>query len=103
MRMIAKGTLRELWESSPAYADSETPLVAWCRHMKKTDYGTPLEVKAQLRTASILRGDRVVFNIGGKKYRVIMAIDYQSQPGFIRFVGTHAQYDQINAETCDEH
>jgi mRNA interferase HigB len=53
----------------------------------------------ELRTASILKGARVVFNIGGNKYRVIMAIDYPRQLGFIRFVGTHAQYDQINAET----
>ncbi|MNY48418.1 mRNA interferase HigB [compost metagenome] len=67
--------------------------------MEKAVYGTPQEVKAELRTASILKGGRVVFNIGGNKYRVIMAIDYQRQLGFIRFVGTHAQYDQINAET----
>jgi mRNA interferase HigB len=99
VRVIEKGKLRELWESSPAYADSETPLVTWCRHIEKTVYGAPLEVKAKLRTASILKGGRVAFNIGGKKHRVIMAIDYQRQPGFIRFVGTHAQYDQINAET----
>ena len=59
MRVIAKGTLREFWESSPAYADSETPLVEGYRHMEKT------EVKAELRTASILKGGRVVFNIGG--------------------------------------
>ena len=67
--------------------------------MEKAVYGTPQEVKAELRTASILKGGRVVFNIGGNKYRVIMAIDYQRQLGFIRFVGTHTQYDQINAET----
>jgi mRNA interferase HigB len=52
-----------------------------------------------LRTASTLKGARVVFNIGGNKYRVVVAIDYLRQLGFIRFVGTHAQYDQINAET----
>ncbi|SDU55022.1 HigB_toxin, RelE-like toxic component of a toxin-antitoxin system [Pseudomonas moraviensis] len=51
------------------------------------------------RLASVLKGARVVFNIGGNKYRVILAIDYQRQLGFIRFVGTNAQYDQINAET----
>ncbi|PMV84601.1 type II toxin-antitoxin system HigB family toxin [Pseudomonas sp. FW306-1C-G01A] len=62
-------------------------------------YRTPQEVKAELRTANILKGCRVVFNIDGNKYRVILAIDYLRQLGFIRFVGTHAQYDQINAET----
>jgi mRNA interferase HigB len=99
VRVIAKGTLREFWDSNPAYFDAETPLVEWYRHMEKAYYRTPQEVKAELRTASILKGGRVVFNIGGNKYRVILAIDYQRQLGFIRFIGTHAQYDQINAET----
>ncbi|MBC3366131.1 type II toxin-antitoxin system HigB family toxin [Pseudomonas sp. SWRI154] len=99
MRIIARGTLREFWESNPAYADSQTPLVEWYRHMEKATYRTPQEIKAELRTASILKAARVVFNIGGNKYRVILAVDYQRQLGFVRFVGTHAQYDQINAET----
>lgn len=99
MRVIARATLRQFWESNPAHADAQTPLVEWCRHMEKALYRTPQEIKAELRTASILKGARVVFNIGGNKYRVILAIDYQRQLGFIRFVGTHAQYDQINAET----
>lgn len=97
MRVIARGTLRIFWESCPAYADSETPLVEWYRHMEKTVSRTPQEVKAELRTASILKGGGV--NIGGNKYRVILANDYQRQLGFLRFVGTHAQYDQIDAET----
>ncbi len=67
--------------------------------MEQAIYPTPQALKAQLRTASILKSGRVVFNVGGNKYRVIMAIDYQRQLGFIRFVGTHAHYDQINAET----
>jgi mRNA interferase HigB len=67
--------------------------------MEKAVYRTPQEVKAELRTASILKGSRVVFNIAGNKYRVILAIDYPRQLGFVRFVGTHAQYDQIDAET----
>lgn len=99
MRIIARGTLRSFWESSPAYADAMTPLVEWYRHMEKATYRTPQEVKAELRTASILKGGRVVFNVGGNKYRVILAVDYERQIGFVRFVGTHAQYDQINAET----
>jgi mRNA interferase HigB len=67
--------------------------------MEKAAYPTPQALKAELGTASILKGSRVVFNVGGNRYRVIMAINYQRQLGFIRFVGTHAQYDQINAET----
>ena len=67
--------------------------------MEKVTYRTPQEVKAELRTASILKGGRVVFNIAGNKYRVVLAIDYERQIAFIRFVGTHAQYDAIDAET----
>lgn len=74
-------------------------LVEWYRHMEKAVYRTAQEVKAELRSASILKGGRVVFNIAGNKYRVILAIDYERQIAFIRFVGTHAQYDHIDAET----
>jgi mRNA interferase HigB len=99
MRLIARAALREFWESHPAYTDSQTPLVEGYRHREKSTFYTPQDLKAELRTASILKGARVVLNIGGNKYRVIMAIDYPRQLGFIRFVGTHVQYDQINAET----
>jgi len=99
MRIIALSTLRIFWESHPGCMDAKTPLVELYRHMEKAVYPTPQALKAELRTASILKGGRVVFNIGGNKYRVIMAINYQRQLAFIRFVGTHAQYDQINAET----
>nr|WP_224791145.1 MULTISPECIES: type II toxin-antitoxin system HigB family toxin [Pseudomonas] len=74
-------------------------MVEWYRHLEKSTYHTPQDLKRVLRTASTLKGARVVFNIGGNKYRVVVAIDYLRQLGFIRFVGTHAQYDQINAET----
>ncbi len=99
MRIIAKGTLRQFWEQHPAHADAMSPLTEWYRHMEKSNYRTPQELKAELRTASVLKGGRVVFNIGGNKYRVILAIDFERQIGFVRFVGTHAQYDAINAET----
>ncbi|MFN3357395.1 MAG: type II toxin-antitoxin system HigB family toxin [Pseudomonas sp.] len=99
MRIIALSTLRTFWDRHPAYIDAKTSLVELYRHMDKATYPTPQALKAELRTASILKSGRVVFNVGGNKYRVIMAIDYQRQLGFIRFVGTHAQYDQINAET----
>lgn len=99
MRIIALSTLRIFWESQPAFADAKTPLVELYRHLEKATYPTPQALKAALRTASILKGGRVVFNVGGNKYRVIMSIDYERQLGFVRFVGTHAQYDPINAET----
>lgn len=98
MRIIARRTLREFWESSPAYADAVSPLTEWYRHMEKAVYATPQALKDELRTASILKGGRVVFNIAGNKYRVIATIDYERQIGWIRFVGTHAQYDKVDAE-----
>ncbi len=99
MRIIALSTLRTCWESHPAYSDAKTPLVELYRHLEKAEYQTPQALKAELRTAGILKAGRVVFNVGGNKYRVIMAIDYLRQLGFIRFIRPHAQYDQINAET----
>lgn len=99
MHTIAKSRLRLFWESSSAYADAEIPLTEWYRHMEKANYLNPQEIKADFGTASILKGGRVVFNIGGNKYRLIVAIDYARQLMFIRFIGTHAQYDKIDAET----
>ncbi|CAI8842338.1 type II toxin-antitoxin system HigB family toxin [Pseudomonas brassicacearum] len=99
MHVISRGTLRAFWESSAAYDDAQTPLVEWYRHMEKATYRTPQDLKAEIRTASILKGGRVVFNIAGNKYRVVLAIDYDRQLAKVRFVGTHGQYDRINAET----
>jgi len=99
VHVIARGTLRAFWESNPGHADSKSPLVEWYRHMEKATYPTPQALKTELRTASILKGGRVVFNIGGNKYRVVLAIDYQRQLAKVRFVGTHAQYDEIDAES----
>jgi mRNA interferase HigB len=98
LRVIARKTLRDFWESSPAYADAVTPLSEWYRHMEKADYRTPQEIKAELRSASILKNCRVVFNVAGNKYRIVLAIDYERQIAYVRFVGTHAQYDDIDPE-----
>jgi mRNA interferase HigB len=98
MRVIAKRTLRQFWESAPQYADAKGPLDAWYAEARKAQWRTPQDIKAQFRHASILKNQRVVFNIGGNKYRLIVAVDYQRQVVFIRFIGTHAQYDTIDAE-----
>lgn len=98
MRVIAKRTLREFWESSPKYADSKGPLEAWHAEALKATWKSPQELKAQFRNASILKNNRVVFNIAGNKYRLIVSIDYLRQAIFIKFIGTHQQYDEINAE-----
>jgi len=99
MRVIAKSTLRAFWESSPGRRDAKGHLEAWHAEALKTHWQTPQEVKAQYRSASILKNGRVVFNIGGNKYRLVVAIDYERQACYVKFVGTHRQYDAIDAET----
>lgn len=99
MHIIAKSRLRLFWDGSSSYLDAKEPLTEWYRHFEKAHYATPQEIKAVFGTTSILKGGRVVFNIGGNKYRLIVAFDFERQLGFIKFVGTHAQYDDIDAET----
>jgi mRNA interferase HigB len=99
MRIIAKRTLREFWESSPKYADAEDPLRAWYRDAKQANWQTPADLKEQYRNASILKNSRTVFNIAGNKYRLVVEINYPLQIIFVRFIGTHQDYDNINAET----
>jgi mRNA interferase HigB len=99
MRVIAKRALREFWQSSPRYADAQGPIEAWHAEISKASWRTPQEVKDQFRSASILKGGRAVFNIAGNKYRLVVAIDYKRQVCFVKFIGTHEQYDRIDAET----
>lgn len=97
MRVIAKRTLREFWES-PQYADAKAPLEAWHSEATKAKWESPQNIKAQFRSASILKGNRVAFNIAGNKYRLIVGIDYSRKVCFVKFIGTHKQCDQIDAE-----
>ena len=99
MRVIAKRTLREFWQGSPQYGDAQGPIEAWHAEAERASWRTPQEVKAQFRSASVLKGGRVVFNIAGNKYRLVVALDYARQACFVQFIGTHAQYDGIDAET----
>ncbi|MCC7262483.1 MAG: type II toxin-antitoxin system HigB family toxin [Candidatus Latescibacteria bacterium] len=94
MRIIAKKTLRAFWEK---YPDAEQPLRAWYEMARIADWHTPAALKAQIHTASLVGNDRVVFNVAGNKYRLVVAVNYPYQALYIRFVGTHGQYDQINA------
>ena len=98
MRIIAKRTLREFWEQ-PAHRDAEAPLKTWYSEVHHAAWRTPADVKAHYGSASILPHDRVVFNIGGNKYRLIVLIRYDTQMVCIRFIGTHAAYDRMQAET----
>lgn len=97
MRIIALRTIREFWEIA-AYGDSEQPLKSWYAIAKSADWATPQDVKNQFGNASIIGGNRVVFNVAGNKYRLIVKFHYDYRIGFIRFIGTHAQYDAVNAE-----
>ena len=95
MRIIAKRPLREFWERHP---DAEEPLLAWYREVEQEDWDTPAKVKAKYRNASIVGDNRVVFNIKGNDYRLVVKINYPFRIVYIRFVGTHAAYDRINVE-----
>ena len=99
MRIIARSTLKAFWEENPAYVDVKEPALAWYRHVLKADWGSPAEVKWDFRNASILKEGRVVFNLGGNKYRLVVWINYSYRIVYVKFIGTHAQYDRIDAQT----
>lgn len=99
MRIIALSTLKVFWSSLPVYADSIEPGMAWYREVLKADWQTPNAVKAQFASASVLKDGRVVFNIAGNKYRLVVWINYPYRVVYIRFIGTHQQYDAIDAQT----
>jgi mRNA interferase HigB len=99
VRILSKRTLREFWESSPKYTDAEDPLKSWYREAKQASWLNPADVKEQYRNASILKNNRTVFNIAGNKYRLVVEINYALQIIFIRFVGTHQDYDAVDVET----
>jgi mRNA interferase HigB len=94
MRIIARRTLREFWEQHP---DARQALQAWYADVKRADWKTPTEIKASYRNASFLANNRVVFNVKGNQYRVIVVVQYQHGIVYIRFVGTHREYDRIDA------
>jgi mRNA interferase HigB len=99
VRIIALSTLKTFWEASPAHADAREPLLAWYRHAVKADWASPAAVKADFRNASVLKDGRVVFNIAGNKYRLVVWINYPYRVMYVRFIGTHAAYDAIDAQT----
>ena len=99
MRVIALSTLKAFWITNPAYTDAIQPTLAWYRHVLKAEWTSPAEVKADFRNVSILKDGRAVFNIAGNKYRLVVWINYAYGIVYIRFIGTHAQYDQIDVQT----
>jgi mRNA interferase HigB len=96
VRIYSRSTLRRFWAKHP---DAEQPLRAWYAEAKKAQWTTPSDIKALHRTASFVGDDRVVFNVGGNKYRLVVAVSYRRGSVFVRFLGTHREYDRINVET----
>ena len=94
MRIIAIRTLRVFWSG---HADAEQPLKAWYQEVRESKWSGPVEIKARYPSADILPGNRAVFNIKGNTYRLIIKVHYNRQIVYIRFVGTHAEYDKIDA------
>ncbi len=95
MRIIAKKILRDFWEIHP---DIEQQLKAWYQETSKAKWITPNEIKKEYPSASFLADNRVVFNIKGNNYRLIVKITYEYQMIWVRFIGTHAEYAKINAK-----
>ena len=93
-RIFAKSTLRQFWEKHP---DSEQYLKTWFDTAMSSDWKTPADVKKSYANASILKNGRVVFNIKGNTYRLVAKINFEKQLIFIRFIGTHGEYDKLDA------
>jgi mRNA interferase HigB len=99
VRIIAKRTLRQFWEHHPRGAEARVPLQVWYSTVEGADWATPADVKATYGDASILKQGRVVFNIAGNRFRLVARINDPYRVVYIRFVGTHEEYDEINVET----
>ena len=96
MRIISRRPLRDFWNTHPG---AEQPLKAWWQEAAIAAWATPHEIKAMYGTASVVGNSRIVFNIAGNKYRLVVKINYAHGIGYIRFIGTHAEYDKIDAST----
>jgi len=96
MRIIARKTLLDFWKKHP---DSEEPLKAWFKVAGEAQWNNPQDIKAQYKNASILKDGRAVFNIAGNKYRLVAWINYDYSVLYIRFIGTHKEYDRIDVQT----
>lgn len=92
MRVISRKALRDFWQSCP---DAEQPLRAWYEEARSANWRAPADIRRQYRTASFVGPNRVVFNVGGNKHRLVVVVRYGIQRVYVRFVGTHRQNDRI--------
>jgi mRNA interferase HigB len=97
MRIIARRTLREFWEAG--HADAEQPLRAWFAEVQRARWTSMADVKERFPHASVVDRERVVFNIGGNKYRLVVKIWFPGQAVWVKFVGTHREYDDLNVSS----
>ncbi len=98
MKIISVSALRSFWAKHP---DAEQPLKAWYDEVKKAQWQDMHDIKRQFGSASILKNNRVVFNIKGNRYRLIVAFWFSAQYVYIKFIGTHQEYDAVDAEAVE--
>ena len=96
MHVISRKTLVEYFNRADRQ-DAKGPLEAWYSEAKHAEWASPADIKAQYGSASIIKDNRAIFNIAGNKYRLVVRINYDSKTVFVRFVGTHEEYDKIDA------
>ena len=96
MRIISRRILREFWEKHP---DSAIALQTWFHDVERAFWTSPVDIKAVYQNASFVANNRVVFNIKGNQYRLVVVVVYQYSVVYIRFVGTHEGYDRIDSAT----
>ena len=94
MRVIARRTLKEFWEAG--HPDAEQPLKAWFAEVSHASWAGPAAIKRRYPRASIIDGERVVFDVGGNKYRLVVKVWFAGQAVWIKFIGTHAEYDKLD-------
>jgi len=99
VRVIALSTIKAFLNRGAGVADAREPVMAWFRQVRQADWAKPADVKRDIGSVSVLKDGRVVFNIAGNKYRVVVWINYPYRVVYIRFVGAHRQYDSIDAQS----
>lgn len=95
MQIIAKRTLRQFWERHP---QAETPLKVWFAMVSKVEWSGPADVRVMFGSADFVADNRVIFDIGGNKFRIVARVSYRFKRVLVKFIGTHREYDQINPE-----
>ncbi|MBM4319551.1 MAG: type II toxin-antitoxin system HigB family toxin [Deltaproteobacteria bacterium] len=97
MRIIARKTLKDFWEAG--HADEEQPLKAWFAEVERAEWASMADIKARYAHASVIDAERVVFNIGGNKYRLVAKVWFPGRTVWVKFVGTHAEYDNLDVSS----